>query len=73
MKKGDDMYRRHIISRVKQGKQLLLTIIASLFLCTVFVSCDNWLDVEPKTNIDESELFSTEQGFKEVLLSLIHI
>lgn len=70
MKKGDDMYRRHIISRVKQGKQLLLTIITSLFLCTVFVSCDNWLDVEPKTNIDESELFSTEQGFKEILTGI---
>lgn len=30
-------------------------------------ACDDWLDVSPKTNIDESDLFDKEQGFKEAL------
>lgn len=28
-------------------------------------SCDDWLDVKPKTNVEEEELFKNEQGFKE--------
>lgn len=30
-------------------------------------SCDDWLDVKPKTNVEEEELFKNEQGFKEAL------
>lgn len=33
----------------------------------VFSSCSEWLDVEPKTNVEESDLFMKEQGFKEAL------
>lgn len=30
-------------------------------------SCEEWLDVKPKTQIDSKELFETENGFKEAL------
>ena len=30
-------------------------------------SCSDWLNVEPKTNIEEKDLFKNEQGFKEAL------
>lgn len=38
---------------------------------TVFLtSCDDWLDVKPKTNIEEEDLFKNEQGFKEALTGI---
>lgn len=30
-------------------------------------ACNNWLDVEPETSVDEKKLFSTEQGFKDAM------
>ena len=36
----------------------------------VMVSCNNWLDVDPKSQVKDKDLFASEMGFK---LSLIHI
>lgn len=36
----------------------------------VLSSCSNWLDVKPKTNIEEEDLFKNEQGFKEALTGI---
>lgn len=33
----------------------------------VLTSCNEWLDVEPETSVDEKKLFSTEQGFKDAM------
>ena len=33
----------------------------------VLASCSDWLDVKPKTNVEEEDLFKNEQGFKEAL------
>ena len=41
--------------------------ILLLFISIMATSCNKWLDVMPKTNIDENELFSSENGFKEAL------
>lgn len=40
-----------------------------LMLVCVFslTACNNWLDVEPETSVDEKKLFSTEQGFKDAM------
>ena len=38
-------------------------IIAALFLA----SCSEWLDVEPRSQVKDEELFSSEAGFKEAL------
>ena len=42
--------------------------IVSICLGMVFLSsCSNWLDVQPKTTVEEEKVFSRELGFKEAL------
>ena len=41
--------------------------IVYLIAMLVFTSCNDWLDVEPETSVDEKKLFSTEQGFKDAM------
>lgn len=36
-------------------------------LATLSVSCNDWLDVQPKSQVEDSELFKNETGFKEAL------
>lgn len=45
-------------------KKYLLSICLGLI---IFSSCSNWLDVQPKTTVEEEEVFSRELGFKEAL------
>ena len=33
----------------------------------VTVSCNNWLDVDPKSQVKDKDLFASEMGFKEAL------
>ena len=33
----------------------------------VMVSCNNWLDVDPKSQVKDKDLFASEMGFKEAL------
>lgn len=33
----------------------------------LFSSCNDWLNVQPRSQVDESELFKTESGYKEAL------
>ena len=49
-------------------KNLLLSAICivSLFLS----SCQNWIDVNPKTDIEAEEFFTSEDGFKSALTGL---
>lgn len=44
-------------------KTALLMLPASLML----TSCEDWLDVKPSTEIESSDLFANEQGFKDAL------
>ena len=30
-------------------------------------SCNEWLDVQPRSQVEDTELFSSERGFKEAL------
>ncbi|TCC97082.1 RagB/SusD family nutrient uptake outer membrane protein [Pedobacter hiemivivus] len=41
-----------------------LTILTMSFS---LLSCNKWLDVEPKSQVRDTDLFSTESGFKEAL------
>lgn len=36
----------------------------------LFCSCSGWLDVKPKTTVEEEEVFSREIGFKEALTGI---
>ena len=50
---------------MKHLRNILFLVASSATL--TFTSCKKWLDVRPKTEIKESEQFSTEQGFKDAL------
>lgn len=45
-------------------------IIVVLVFGGVFAACGNWLDVKPKKLVEEEDLFSSENGFKEVLTGI---
>lgn len=45
-------------------------IYCIICLALSFSACDDWLDVSPKTNIQEEDLFDKEQGFKEALTGI---
>ena len=33
-------------------------------MCIVFAACNDWLDVQPESQIEDTELFKSETGFK---------
>ncbi len=41
--------------------------LVSLVILLGFTSCNDWLDVHPASQIEDTELFSTQTGFKEAL------
>lgn len=45
-------------------------IYGLLVVSFLAASCSNWLDVTPKTEIESSELFSDEEGFKSALIGI---
>ena len=45
-----------------------ITICCLVPLLLLAASCESWLDVQPKTEIKESTMFETEQGFKDALI-----
>lgn len=47
-------------------KKYIVICLSILF----FASCSNWLDVQPKTTVEEEEVFSRELGFKETLTGI---
>ena len=47
-------------------KRYIIVCLSILF----FSSCSNWLDVQPKTTVEEEEVFSREIGFKEALTGI---
>lgn len=46
--------------RVRAGSVLLFCLL-------LFTSCNDWLDVQPRSQVEDTELFETESGFKEAL------
>ena len=54
-----------------KNKTYVFFKIASVGCCLaatlLLASCDEWLDVSPKTQIKSDDNFSSEQGFKDAL------
>ncbi|WEK17526.1 MAG: RagB/SusD family nutrient uptake outer membrane protein [Candidatus Pedobacter colombiensis] len=48
-------------------KLLVLRTTLSFLLPLTLLSCNKWLDVKPDSQVKDTELFSTETGFKEAL------
>ncbi|MBQ9642117.1 MAG: RagB/SusD family nutrient uptake outer membrane protein [Bacteroidaceae bacterium] len=46
-------------------KQLRYTLFISTAL--LLASCNKWLDVQPRSQVEDTELFETENGYKEAL------
>lgn len=46
------------------GKMRIIGMAWVMIFCC---SCSDWLDVEPKSQVKDTEMFSTEAGFKEIL------
>lgn len=44
-----------------------LSVVALCLWCAALSSCNDWLDVSPKTQIKSDDNFSTEQGYKDAL------
>ena len=44
--------------------------IVTCLLAVLLTGCDSWLDVKPKKLVEEEDLFSSENGFKEVLTGI---
>lgn len=44
-------------------RKIIINILAGL----LFASCNSWLDIKPKLEIDREEIYSTENGFKDAL------
>lgn len=45
-----------------------LTIVAFLFSVTIFMGCEDWLNVTSSSQIRAEEQFSSEDGFKDALI-----
>jgi len=50
---------------MKQYRYLTHHIILAAAL--LLASCNDWLDVQPRSQVEDSELFTTESGYKEAL------
>jgi len=44
--------------------------IIAIIITGAFSSCTKWLDVQPKSEVSQDALFSTEEGFKEAINGL---
>jgi len=49
------------------------TTFAIIFTAMLFTSCSKWLDVQPNSQIKDSELFKDESGFKDALAGVYTI
>lgn len=47
-----------------------IIICSIVFFVMGLTSCDNWLDVSPKSEIKADKLFETEAGFKDALIGI---
>ena len=48
----------------REGRGRVFCLFCTLLLCS---SCNSWLDVQPRSQVEDTELFSSESGFKEAL------
>lgn len=44
----------------------------SLFLLLSLSACNQWLEVEPKTEIKSDKMFENETGFRDALDRMLH-
>ena len=45
----------------------IMVLALLLGLVSMFQSCSSWLDIMPEAQVNDEKMFSTQQGFKDVL------
>ena len=58
---------KKIICKKVRDVMTAASLLALPFFSTLMVSCNEWLDVQPESEIEGTQMFSTETGFKDVL------
>lgn len=48
----------------------IVKIFLILGIALASVSCDKWLDVKPKSQLDRDDLFSSENGYSDALIGV---
>lgn len=51
-------------------KNKIYKILIASFLFGALISCSDWFDISPKTNVKADELFETESGFMSALAGI---
>ncbi|MCR5819867.1 MAG: RagB/SusD family nutrient uptake outer membrane protein [Bacteroidaceae bacterium] len=59
--------RKTIYKKLLAAVTLLPAIAVGIGCSTLFSSCNSWLDVQPRSQVEDTELFTSESGFKEAL------
>lgn len=54
----------------KMNKHSLYISLTLLLHLLVSASCNEWIDVQPRSQVEDTELFSTENGYKEALAGI---
>lgn len=48
-------------------RNILIKSVLTVGISVSLAACDSWLDVQPKSQVEDTDLFETESGFKEAL------
>lgn len=60
------MKRFHLFSLPVLHATLMLMMLP-IMPCILLTSCNDWLDVQPRSQVEDTELFASESGYKEAL------
>jgi len=52
---------------MKHNKKTYITALCVWLAGLTLSSCNDWLDVQPESQVEDSEMFNSESGFKETL------
>ena len=64
--------KREYIEKVRKIEISFMSFCL-LALLTVLVSCEDWLDVRPKSQVKEEIFFESEDGFRDATLGIYTI
>ena len=59
-----------MITKINKKSSWLLSVALITFHLSLFTSCNDWLDVEPKSQIKEEDHFNREGGFNDQMMGV---
>ena len=67
MNKIKNCLRKYILSSISPLFEREGAGVSLLLLALTLSACNSWLDVQPRSQVEDTELFETESGYKEAL------